>query len=168
MSRPADLRTNRAGQIINLSESRRAIKRTRARNRQCWHNALHALRRCYQGRSDARYVEGLAVNTSLGISIEHGWLEVDGQIIECTPAWAEEGGGSGYFAVARFASGDLKGIVARRDWLPVSLSPERKEWRERYATIYQRVHAEARAFELLTSLASFISLSSLFEEGRNP
>jgi hypothetical protein len=47
--------------------------------RQCWRNAALALVSLGRGM----YVEGVAV--TLGLPMEHGWVEVDGQIVD--PTW---------------------------------------------------------------------------------
>ena len=65
---------------IELSLKLSKDKRIGVKPRQCWYNAFKTLFYCPE-YEDATYVEGIAVD---GIAIEHGWLEVNGEIVDPT------------------------------------------------------------------------------------
>ena len=62
-------------------ESKRVGKLVRAKNKQCYYNASQVLMHIPE-YADADYVEGMAVLD--GLTIEHGWVEKDGVIIDPT------------------------------------------------------------------------------------
>ena len=59
----------------NAILSSRAARETNPIPKECWHNALAALKEC-KWIVQADYVEGWVVLGELGIFTEHGWLEV--------------------------------------------------------------------------------------------
>lgn len=105
----SSLITNALGQTLDLAEARRVADVVRAVDKQCWHNSLKALRRCYRGRRDVRYVEGHALHV---IPTEHGWLEVGGHIVDPTPVWQDAEQPPLYFPGLRYTAAMLKGISA--------------------------------------------------------
>ena len=66
-----------------LSEALAKDKRVRARKSQCFKNAFDVIFHCPEF-SNATYVEGIVVATKLSLLIEHGWLEIDNQIVDPT------------------------------------------------------------------------------------
>ncbi len=66
-----------------LSEALAKDKRVRARKRQCFKNAFNVVSYCPEF-ANATYVEGIVVATKLPLLIEHGWLEIDNQIVDPT------------------------------------------------------------------------------------
>ena len=69
---------------VNLRLSKWLALRTKAVPKACWDNSIQALYHIGKGQ----YVEGWAIDLELGIPIEHGWIEVNGQIVDVT--WKEE------------------------------------------------------------------------------
>jgi len=59
-----------------------ADERIGAEAKQCYGNSMRAVMHCPE-HYNAVYVEGFAVFTN-GFSIEHGWVEVDGEIVDPT------------------------------------------------------------------------------------
>jgi len=66
----------------DVAESKRVRRLLRARPQQCFWNAFQAVQRVPE-YADAEYVEGIAVNR-YRITLEHGWVEKDGVIIDPT------------------------------------------------------------------------------------
>jgi hypothetical protein len=58
-------------------------KRTGVKPNQCWYNSFKTMFYCKEYEHDAVYVEGILVDVS-GFCTEHGWLEIDGQIVDPT------------------------------------------------------------------------------------
>ncbi len=65
----------------NCEESKRVGKLVRAKAQQCYANAMRVVMEVPEYAS-ADYVEGMAVSD--GLPIEHGWVEVDGVILDPT------------------------------------------------------------------------------------
>ena len=66
----------------DIIESRRVRRLVRARAHQCYGNAFHAIQQIPE-YTDAEYVEGMAVERH-GLAFEHGWVEIDGMIVDPT------------------------------------------------------------------------------------
>jgi hypothetical protein len=66
----------------DYAESKRVCRAIRAGRRRCWLNARKAIERLEE-YAQARYVEGWAV-TERGALVEHGWIVLDGKIIDPT------------------------------------------------------------------------------------
>lgn len=66
-----------------LSEALAKDKRVRARKRQCFKNAFNVVSNCPEF-AEATYVEGIVVPAKQPLLIEHGWLEIDNQIVDPT------------------------------------------------------------------------------------
>jgi hypothetical protein len=83
--------------------------------KQCWSNALRALRRCKKQLKDAYYVEG-HIELLENFFIQHGWLELpDGTIIDPTRAYLEKYHGHEpdnrtYHPLLTYTLADLKGV----------------------------------------------------------
>lgn len=121
---PDLLIVNRLGQSIDIRESARVCKLVKAKDRECWDNCLQALARCYRDTSDARYVEGTALS-KLGLTAEHGWLEVASIIVDPTPCWHTDlDNVPCYFAGPRFTLHDVSRVLHRKgkhnDGLPLA------------------------------------------------
>ena len=91
--------------------SKRLAKLIGAKPKQCWRNAVLALPGL---PAAARYVEGFitfgTADHPLRIAIEHGWVELEGRIID--PTLTE--GDSEYFAGVRYPSSTILSAVRRR------------------------------------------------------
>jgi hypothetical protein len=83
---------------INWELSKKIAGQIDPTNKHCYHNAYMAI----FALRGAEYIEGYIVPPD-GLVTEHGWLEFEGQIIEPTPAFWEEG--IAYFAGLRFKDG---------------------------------------------------------------
>ena len=59
-------------------------KRIKAKPKQCWYNCFKTLMYCREYEYDAVYVEGIFVDSVYCFETEHGWLEIDGQIVDPT------------------------------------------------------------------------------------
>lgn len=68
---------------FGLSATLARDKRVGARKRQCFKNAFNVVMYCPEF-AHATYVEGIVVATKLSMLIEHGWLEIDNQIVDPT------------------------------------------------------------------------------------
>ena len=68
----------------NVEKSLRLAKDKRAnvKKQQCYYNAFKAIQYVPE-YAEAVYVEGIAVYRD-GLHFEHGWIECDGEIIDCT------------------------------------------------------------------------------------
>jgi hypothetical protein len=68
----------------NVEESRKVAKHPKVQvtQQKCYRNAFRVIQ-YVPGYEDAAYVEGVAVRRN-GLSIEHGWVEFDGEIIDPT------------------------------------------------------------------------------------
>ncbi len=69
---------------VELSLKLAKDQRIGAKPKQCWKNAFKILLYCDEYEYEAVYVEGIFVDTVASFEIEHGWLEVDGQIVDPT------------------------------------------------------------------------------------
>ena len=71
----------------DVAESGRVARASRARKGECFQNAFRVIRRLPE-YADAYYVEGMVVSASrpllAGLPYEHGWVEMDGRIIDPT------------------------------------------------------------------------------------
>jgi hypothetical protein len=92
--------------------------------KQCWSNAVRALRTRRKLVRDAWYVEGY-VELFENFFIQHGWLELSGgTIIDTTRAYLEKYHGHapdqrGYHPVLKYTLADLKGV--RGEQLPLGM-----------------------------------------------
>jgi hypothetical protein len=68
---------------LALCEALAKDKRVMARKRQCFKNAFNVVSYCPEF-ANATYVEGIVVRPGLPLIIEHGWLEIDNQIVDPT------------------------------------------------------------------------------------
>lgn len=106
---------NRLGQTLLLGESARVAERIKAFNRECYWNAVRALRQCYRTHPHAVYVEGPAISSRFPIVADHGWLEVEGAIVDPTPSWHADVDPHDfdtmprYFPAVRYTVADLRG-----------------------------------------------------------
>ena len=105
---------------------------SKAITKQCWKNSLDALSD-YPG---SEYIEGWAVTKPSYLAIEHGWLELDGKVIDPTiPDKAIK-----YFPVLRFNAGEAWTLAREIGSVPLIWEmPER--WDE-----YRQAQEEAIAF----------------------
>ncbi len=103
-------------------------RRVRAQHRRCWRNAALAV--SHLGPA-ARYVEGWIVTAgTVPHVIEHGWCEVDGQIIDPTyaPHVSLDTPPAAYFVGARFTPRQAE--AALRERLPIVFEREpQSHWR---------------------------------------
>lgn len=87
---------------INRELSLQTAKQVpRARDKDCYRNAVHATSVLGAG---SLYVEGWVVCVSGGIPLptEHGWVEYEGSVIDVTPIFLEEGSEYEYFPGVRY------------------------------------------------------------------
>lgn len=68
---------------VELSLQLSRDKRIGVKPKQCWYNSFKSLFYCEEYQYEAIYVEGILVDLS-GFCTEHGWLEIDGQIVDPT------------------------------------------------------------------------------------
>lgn len=100
-----------------------------AKQRECWINAWRALP---LAPGDAMYVEGYYTGASgVPLVAEHGWLEVDGRIVDPT---IPPGARATYFPVRRFTPREAYEGAAERGELPLSIEvyempTAQEEWR---------------------------------------
>ena len=66
-----------------LSEALARDKRVGAKKRQCYRNAFNVVTYCPEF-ANATYVEGIVVPVKQPFLIEHGWLEIENQIVDPT------------------------------------------------------------------------------------
>jgi hypothetical protein len=92
--------------------------------KQCWSNAVRALRTRRKMVREAKYVEGF-IEIVPGLNIEHGWLELpDGTILDTTRAYLEhyhghESDDRVYHPVLSYSLDDLKNV--RGNQLPLGM-----------------------------------------------
>jgi hypothetical protein len=111
---------------INLEGSLALQKRLPGEPKACWKNSICALY-AVDWLSLALYVEGWTI-TQEGLVIDHGWLELDGRVIEATV----EVPFRAYFAGVRYTRAEVKWFMGRRSrYTPfVGYGPERAgRWR---------------------------------------
>ncbi len=112
--------------------------------KQCWSNAVRALRTCRKQLSDALYVEGhiLIYGT---VYLEHGWLTLpDETIIDTTRAYIkthfnDEPDDRLYYPVATYSLDDLKGV--RLEDLPLSIA-DMRVWE--FQHYYERMSPQSK------------------------
>jgi hypothetical protein len=68
---------------VELSLQLSRDKRIGVKQNQCWYNSFKTLFYCQEYEYEAIYVEGMLADVS-GFCTEHGWLEIDGQIVDPT------------------------------------------------------------------------------------
>lgn len=117
-----------AGYPLNFEQSVELARRVRAQHRRCWRNAALAV--SHLG-SAARYVEGwIVTDGAVPYVIEHGWCEVDGQIVDPTyaPHVTPDPPPVAYFVGARFTPRQAEAALHQR--LPIVLDREpASHWR---------------------------------------
>jgi hypothetical protein len=102
--------------MFNRALSKHAAKIVNAIPRACWQNAYRALLQLPE-LSNGCYVEGWIVNVDVPVPIEHGWVELDGQIIDPTPkAWTVQ---FTYFPGLRLSKAELLQAVTDDGRLPI-------------------------------------------------
>ena len=67
--------------LLDQERSKELAKKIKARPKECWLNAFKAMDHL---SPDAKYIEGWAVSDISYLAIEHGWIELDGAIIDPT------------------------------------------------------------------------------------
>lgn len=82
--------------------------------KECWRNSVLAVS-SYRGDADAFYVEGLLYLHDLGWTIDHGWAEIGGAIVDVT---LTDEPAENYHEVFRYAAATLPKLVGRRATLP--------------------------------------------------
>jgi hypothetical protein len=102
---------------LNLALSKRAAKTIKAIPKACWQNAYRSLMELPE-LSRGYYIEGWMVDVNLPIPIEHGWVELDGQIIDPTPVmWKAT---HAYFSGLRFTKEEVLQTVRDATELPIA------------------------------------------------
>lgn len=94
-----------------------------AQDKDCYRNA--ALGLSVLG-PDARYVEGYAVADDIGLVTEHGWLELNGKVIDPTPVYHEKGRQVRYWPAKRYTLQQLLHTLGKDDGLPIAVREFRK------------------------------------------
>jgi len=107
----------RDGMIVNRELSARLAEKVGAKPKGCWLNAWQALQR-ERELEGGLYVEGWAVTDGDALVIEHGWLEIGGEIVDPSlydpPARA-------YFPALRFDRARARAELAANDGeLPIA------------------------------------------------
>ena len=93
---------------VDRTTSKRLPRAVRARDGDCYCNALSALPRL----SDATYTEGVVVLQN-GIELDHAWLECAAGVVDPTPSYAAMTDGEcTYFAGPRWTLGDVFALFA--------------------------------------------------------
>jgi hypothetical protein len=101
---------------LNRALSKQAAKMIKAVPKECWRNATRSLLTRPE-LAHAHYVEGWIVLPALPVPLEHGWLELDGQIIDPTPVtWKSR---HAYFAALRLSKDDLLQALREDTALPI-------------------------------------------------
>jgi hypothetical protein len=75
--------------MIDIVMSERVAKAIHAENKECF---LNAFRGMHEVPGEPYYVEGFVAPDNFPIIIAHAWLEVDGRIVDPTPAYVRGGG----------------------------------------------------------------------------
>lgn len=99
---------------LNWEKSKALAEATGARLKECFRNAFLAVY-CRSELRAAHYVEGFAVSTFF--PVEHGWIEVGGEILD--PTWvclyeAQEMQAFQYFGVYRLSQAEVEEYAHRR------------------------------------------------------
>src|SRR5690348_12827765 len=101
---------------FNKTLSEKTADFINAEPRKCWANAYYALKEVPE-LGKANYVEGWIIRTAIPIPIEHGWLELDDEIIDPTRVVWEFGYNELddvlYFAGTHFTLTELKDTVRK-------------------------------------------------------
>lgn len=84
-----------------------------AKNKECWSNGIMAVAVLLSLDKEAEYVEGWVI-TSFGFVVEHGWAEVGGTVVDCTPAYIETPA-IAYFPAVRFSLDEVRAIETGTD-----------------------------------------------------
>lgn len=98
---------------LNRKRSQELGKAVGAKNNECFYNSFKALSLL----PGASYVEGWAVCRDLPIPLEHGWLELDGEIIDTTPAWRDSE--NTYFPGVRYTLEEALRLAENNRMLPL-------------------------------------------------
>lgn len=101
--------------VINLELSREVAQRKGANRKKqaCWHNAARNLLE-FDDLATGIYVEGFVVCPD-GRIVEHGWIELEGAIIDTTPGYYDKPGAEdlSYFPAKRFTRAEALRVVGR-------------------------------------------------------
>jgi hypothetical protein len=87
---------------VNVKLSKKMASIVLAQNRECYLNAIHA----QEYMPEAVYVEGFVRMHDFPLVIEHGWLELNGEIIDPTPSAIESVDKRTYYAGRRLERTD--------------------------------------------------------------
>jgi hypothetical protein len=107
---------------INRTLSKKAAETIQPIPKECWKNATLALVALPE-LSRAHYIEGWSVLAEIPVPFEHAWLELDGQIIDPTPAMWK--GHQTYFPGLRLTKDELLQALNEDSSLPIVW---RSEW----------------------------------------
>lgn len=128
----------------------------KARNRECFNNALRAVMRSrhFTKRHTLFYVEGWVVS-SFGMVVRHAWVEYKDEVIDPTPAYVERPA-KGYFPARRFTFKECAKYVEKDKLLPWT-GQAGDEWnnpavRNAYRAAVHFIHADDIADFLLQQL----------------
>lgn len=139
---------------VDVSRSRALARRIEAVNKSCWWNAVKGMRYIASRRSglfavksELWYVEGFA--NGLVPGAEHGWIEMDGRIVDPTPVWCglsyrESWKPATYFPGRRFSVAELN--VLRPVELPVSRMLREPAYREAHMQAMETLFPTYRSF----------------------
>lgn len=122
----------------DVEASRKVGRLIRAKRGRCWQNAWRAIVDLPE-LANALYVEGWAVLPS-GLAIEHGWIELDGMVLD--PTLTDPEAVSGYFPVLRLTRVDA--MRAGREYKELPFAPLCED--DRVAVRYSRARSDAFAF----------------------
>lgn len=122
---------------VDRDLSRRLAESTATKPRSAWRTAWRALQ-SHTDLENGFYVEGWAAPLDGSRVFEHGWLEIDGRIVDPT-RWESQ---LAYFPVLRFDRDQVCDASANRPELPVTW---RYASRQRINPAYRRAWHAAHA-----------------------
>lgn len=128
---------------LDHAASVRAGKIARARQKECYLNALRASH--YADAAKILYVEGYATLSSVpGLDVEHGWLLCDGKVIDPTAAAFRDAPFNHYRPVIVWDRDAMTLQALEQGTVPLSLWPAR--WEEGRLTVKEVARAWRIAF----------------------
>ncbi len=152
---------------LDITESMRQGLRIHAQPKQCWWNALRALR-TDKALAQCCYVEGLMVYTDMpALTFQHGWLErPDGSVIDPTAVMLHDGGvaegtvGVRYYPVARYTRAEAR-LFHRRNSMPVTHPYRNTDWRRAEYTALLAALGPTPGAEQVTMLRDIYQMDDL-------
>ena len=106
--------------VVSMNLSKIAIKMADAEDGACFSNAF--LSQIFFSAFDYEpiYVEGYALVEDVPLVTHHAWVELEGRIIEPTPAWLKHAKEASYFGVRRKSRDEMIGLARAEATLPLA------------------------------------------------